>query len=136
ELPILVAVATEPMPAVVAPLVGETHGDAVVAERPYLLDQPVVELLIPLALKERLDGLAALEELRAITPAAAHGIGRRHLRWITRVPGVLGHARLLGRSLCGEWRQWWSGHSSSLSFRNFRFRRSSGRRTYHQFLRS
>ena len=77
ELPVLVAVATEPVPADVVPLVGETHGDAVVAERPYLLDQPVVELLIPLAPKERLDGLAALEELRAITPAAADGPQRQ-----------------------------------------------------------
>src|SRR5215467_10093215 len=104
ELPVLVAVAAEPVPAVVVPLVGETHGDAVVAERPYLLDQPVVELLIPLTLKELLDGLAALKELRAITPAAADGIGQRHLRRIARVPGVLGHARLLDRSHCGEGR--------------------------------
>jgi len=79
---------TEPVPAVVVPFVGETHGDAVVAERPYLLDQPVIKLLIPLAPKERLDGLAALQELCAITPAAADGIGQRHLRRITRVPGV------------------------------------------------
>src|SRR5215831_3780426 len=110
ELPVLVAVATEPVPAVIVPLVGETHGDAVVAVRPYLLDQPVVELLIPLASKERLNGLAPLEELRAITPAAADGIGQRHPRRIACVPGVLGHARLLGRSLCGEGRQWWPCH--------------------------
>src|SRR5262249_23073584 len=49
KLPVLVAVTTEPVTAIVVPLVGEPHGDAVVAERPYLLDQSVVELLIPLA---------------------------------------------------------------------------------------
>ena len=38
-----------PLAAVVAPLVGETHGDAVVAKRPQLLDQPIVELALPRA---------------------------------------------------------------------------------------
>src|SRR5512144_373448 len=61
ELPVLVAVAAEPVAAVVVPLVGEAHGDAVVAERPQLLDQPVIELAAPLAGEERLDRRAALE---------------------------------------------------------------------------
>ena len=42
-------------PLVVVPLVGEAHRDAVAAERPQLLDQPVVELLRPLAGQERDD---------------------------------------------------------------------------------
>src|SRR5262245_65886240 len=41
ELPVLVAVAAEPVIAVVVPLVGEAHCDAVVAKGPELLDQPV-----------------------------------------------------------------------------------------------
>src|SRR5215468_12528075 len=69
ELPVLVAVAAEPVAAVVVPLIGEAHGDAVVAVGPELLDQAVVELPIPLARQERLDGLAPLQELGAIPPA-------------------------------------------------------------------
>jgi hypothetical protein len=63
ELPILVTVAAEPVSAVVVRLVGEAHGDAVAMERPELLDQAIVELPVPLARQERLDGLAPLQEL-------------------------------------------------------------------------
>ena len=59
ELPVLVAVGAEPVAAVVVPLVGEAHRDAVVGEGPELLDQPVVELARPLALQERDDRVAA-----------------------------------------------------------------------------
>ena len=52
ELPVLVAVGAEPLAGVVVPLVGEAHGDAVVGEGPELLDQPVVELALPLAGQE------------------------------------------------------------------------------------
>src|SRR5690349_7640236 len=47
ELPVLVAVAAKPRAAIVVPFVGEAHRDAVLAERPHLLDQPVVELARP-----------------------------------------------------------------------------------------
>src|SRR5690242_5389907 len=43
ELPILVAKAAEPVPAVVVPLIGETNRDTVLAEGPDFLNQPVVE---------------------------------------------------------------------------------------------
>src|SRR4051812_19090664 len=52
KLPVFVPVGAEPVAAVVAPLIGEAHGDAVPAERPDLLDQAVVELSRPLALQE------------------------------------------------------------------------------------
>src|SRR5262249_51875349 len=52
EFPVLVAVGPEPLPAVVVPLVGEPHGDPVLAEGPELLDQPIVQLLRPLARQE------------------------------------------------------------------------------------
>src|SRR3954447_7389079 len=52
EFPVLVAVAAEPVAAVVVPFIGEAHGDAIVAERPHLLDQAVVELAVPLARQE------------------------------------------------------------------------------------
>ena len=50
ELPILVAIAAEPMAAVVVPFIGKAHGYAIFAEGPDFLDQPVVEFAIPLAL--------------------------------------------------------------------------------------
>src|SRR5262245_52399604 len=42
ELPVLVAVAAIPVAAVVVPLIGEAHRNAILAKRPHLLDQPVV----------------------------------------------------------------------------------------------
>src|SRR5262245_9170125 len=69
ELPVLVAVAAEPVAAVVMPFVSEAHGEAVVVERPELLDQTIVELLVPLARQERFNGLAALEHLGSVAPS-------------------------------------------------------------------
>ena len=60
ELPILVAVAAKPAAAVVVPLIGKAHRDAVLAEGPDFLDQAVVELALPFACQERLYGVAAL----------------------------------------------------------------------------
>src|SRR5262245_41060491 len=87
ELPVLVAVAAEPVAAVVAPLIGEAHGDAVVAIGPQLLDQAIVEFAIPLAGQERLDRLPTLEELGAIPPAAVGRVGLRDAPGIARIPG-------------------------------------------------
>src|SRR5687768_1712152 len=75
ELPVLVAVAAEPAPAIVVPLVGKPHGDAVVAERPDLLDQAVVQFLAPLAGQKGFDRLPALQEFRAVSPLAIGRIG-------------------------------------------------------------
>ena len=80
EFPVLVAVAAEPVAAVVVPFIGEAHGDAVVAERPDFLDQAVVELAAPFARQECFDRLAALEELRAVAPAAVGRVGERDAR--------------------------------------------------------
>ena len=55
ELPVFVAVRAEPVPRIVVPLVREAHRDAVVVKRPQLLDEPVIELLAPLADQELLD---------------------------------------------------------------------------------
>src|SRR5690606_20547875 len=74
ERPVLVAVGAEPVAAVVAPLVGEAHGDAVVGKRPQLLDQPVLKFARPLALEERDDRRAAGEYLRPVPPAAVRRI--------------------------------------------------------------
>src|SRR5260221_4238508 len=105
ELPILVTVAAEPVSAVVVRLVGEAHGDAVARERQDLFDQAIVELPVPLARQERLDGLAPLQELGAISPAAVEGIGGCSDGWIACVPGILRQANLLGGGLRRERRE-------------------------------
>ncbi len=62
EFPILVAIAAEPVTAVVVPFIREACGDAVVAKRPEFLDQPVVELAAPLARQKLLDRVTAVQE--------------------------------------------------------------------------
>src|SRR5712675_2581540 len=106
ELPILIAVAAEPVAAIAAPFVGEAHGDTVFPKCPEFLDQPVVELATPLARQERLDFSAALQKLDAIAPATIRCVSQRHPRAIARVPRVLRHAYLLRGHLCGERRKW------------------------------
>src|SRR5258705_13952721 len=68
ELPILVAVATKPVAGIIMPFICKAHGYPVVAKRPDLLDQPILELASPLAREECLNGLAATDELGAIAP--------------------------------------------------------------------
>src|SRR3954463_6860787 len=82
ELPVLVAEAPKPVAAIVAPFIGKPHRDAVVAKRPDLLDQAIVELFCPFAGEECLDRLAALDEFGAVAPAAVDRIGLRDTRWI------------------------------------------------------
>src|SRR6266481_8418818 len=60
EFPVLVAVAAEPVAAVVVPFIGEAHRNAVRAKGPELLDQSVVEFALPLARQEGSDRVAAL----------------------------------------------------------------------------
>ena len=61
ELPVLVAIGTKPMAAVVAPFIGEAHGDAVEVEGPDLLDQAIFDLARPFAREKRLDLGATLK---------------------------------------------------------------------------
>src|SRR5580693_1965078 len=111
ELPVLVPIAAKPMPAVVVPLVSESDRDTVAGECPQLLDQAIVELAVPFAYQEGLDGLAAAEELRAVAPAAVGRIGERHTLGIPGVPGVFGQAHFLRRGLGIERRERGSIHA-------------------------
>ena len=77
ELPVLVAITTEPVTTVVVPLVGEAHGDPVLAKGPDFLDQAIVELTVPLVRQKCLDGLTALKELGAIAPSAVRRVCKR-----------------------------------------------------------
>src|SRR3954465_10669513 len=105
ELPLLVAVGTMPLPGIVVPFILEAHGNAVLVERPEVLDQAIVMLLRPFAGEEFDDRLAPLEEFSAVTPTAVLGIGQRHPHRVARIPGTFRHARLLGGGFAGEWRQ-------------------------------
>ena len=49
ELPVLVAIRPEPVPAIVVPFIGIAHGDAVFMPCPKLLEQSVVQLFRPFA---------------------------------------------------------------------------------------
>src|SRR5271155_321337 len=42
KLPVFVAIAAKPIAAIVVPFIGEADSDAVIAERPQLLDQAIV----------------------------------------------------------------------------------------------
>src|SRR3977135_2450496 len=95
KFPVLVTVAAEPVAAVVMPFVSEAHRDAVVVKGPEFLDQAIVELAVPLARQERLDGVASLQELGAVPPETVDRVGLRDTRRIARVPGIFGEAGLL-----------------------------------------
>src|SRR3981081_412760 len=105
EFPVFIAVAAEPITAVIVPLIGEAHRYTVLAKRPDLFDQAVVEFPAPLARQERFDGFAPLQELRAVSPAAVGCIGKRNAGGIARIPCVFGYARLLRGGLGGEGRK-------------------------------
>lgn len=108
ELPVLVPVRTEPLPGVVMPLIGKSDGNPVSMERPQLLDETVIQLLIAFTGQELHDGVTSGKKLRAVTPDTVRRIRQRHSLRVARVPGVFGHVDFLGCGLRVEWRQWWS----------------------------
>src|ERR1700730_6058655 len=119
EFPVLVAIAAEPVPAVVVPFIGKADGDTIRTERPEFLDQPVVELAVPLSRQKGFDRLASLQEFGAVAPTTSGGVGERDARRIARVPGILGKTRLFGGGFVGERRERRTvhGHLTSPDFR-------------------
>src|ERR1700682_1053740 len=105
ELPLLVAVGAMPLPGIVMPLVLKAHRDVVAVERPEMLDQAIFMFLRPFAGEERNDRGAAFEKFGALTQAAVLGICQCYAFGIARIPGVFGHAGLLGGGLSGERRK-------------------------------
>src|SRR5262245_18738810 len=75
EFPILVAVAAEPVAAIVVPLVSQAHVDAFAPEGPALLYQSVVEPLVPLARQKRFDPLPTLKHLGSVSPSSVDRVG-------------------------------------------------------------
>src|SRR5215471_5198315 len=114
EFPVLVAVTAKPAAAIIMPFVGETHRDAVLAERPNFLDQAVVKLMVPLARQERFDGSAALKKFRAIAPATIGCIGKRDASRVACVPRIFGHSHLLCGGLGCEGRERRAAHLNVL----------------------
>lgn len=106
EFPVLVAVRPKPVPCIVMPLVGIPNGDAIALERPQLLDESVVELLVPLALKKGLGLGPVVDELGAVAPLGIQGVCRCNPGGVARVPAVFSQTDLLnGRFACerGQW---------------------------------
>jgi hypothetical protein len=94
EFPVLIAVAAEPKTAVIVPLIGEAHRDAVLAKRPDFLDQAVAEFPGSLASQERVDGLAACDR-RSEEIRTTSGGKRTYGRWPRTGQS---HFWILGRS--------------------------------------
>src|SRR5215471_4068733 len=113
ELPVLVAVTAEPAPAVVMPLIGEAHRDAVLPKRPDFLDQAVVKFTGPLACQECDDLLTAVQEFGAVSPTAVGCVGEGDPSGIARIPRILGHTRLLWGCFGGERRKRRAAHRRS-----------------------
>lgn len=78
ELPVFVAVGTEPVARVVVPFIGVTDGDAVAGEGPEFLDQAIIQFLGPFAGQESLGFFTVVGELGAVTPFSVQRIGQRH----------------------------------------------------------
>src|SRR5512143_280763 len=84
------------------PFISEAHSNAVVAKGPNFLDQAIVELAAPFAGQEGFDRLATLKKLRTVSPATVGRIGERNPSRISRIPRILGQARLLCSGVGGE----------------------------------
>ena len=99
EFPVLVAIASEPIAAIVMPFIAEAHGDAILAKSPNLFDQAIVELARPFAGQKRFDLCTAMDEFGAVAPAAVGCVGEGHARGIAAVPRILGEPRLFSGGL-------------------------------------
>src|ERR1700730_5767471 len=88
EFPVLVAVAAQPVPSVIVPFIGKADGDAILTEGPDFLDQPVVELAVPLSRQKGFDRLASLQYFGAVAATTVGGVGERDARRIARVPAI------------------------------------------------
>jgi hypothetical protein len=80
EFPVLVAIAAKPVSAVIVPFIGKADGNAIPIEGPEFLDQPVVELAVPLSRQKGFDRLAPLQEFGAVAPPTVGGVGERDTR--------------------------------------------------------
>src|SRR5882757_535302 len=113
EFPVLVAIAAEPVRAIIVPFIGKADGDTVRMEGPHFFNQPVVQFAVPFSRQKCFDRLASLQEFGTVSPPAIGGICERNAGRIARIPGILGKPRLLGGGFVGERRQRWAAHGCS-----------------------
>src|ERR1700682_1093395 len=109
KFPILVAIAAEPIPAVIVPFIGKADGDPIRVEGPHFFNQPVVQFADPFSRQKCFNRLASPQEFGTVSPPAIGGICERDAGRIARIPGILGQPRLLGGGFVGERRQRWAG---------------------------
>src|SRR5215831_10135336 len=94
ELPVLVSVGSEPVAAVVVPLISEPHRDSIVGEGPQFLDQAVVEFLVPLACEKGDDLGAPIDEFRPVAPPPVLGVSQTDSMRVSTVPRIFRHPDL------------------------------------------
>ncbi len=102
EFPILIAVGTKPVAAVVMPFIGEANSDPVAGEGPELLDQPVIKFFRPFAGEEGDNLLAAGDEFGPVPPLAVRRVDERDLLRVTAVPAIFRQTDFGGGGFCGE----------------------------------
>src|SRR5690625_2630206 len=104
ELPVFVTIGSEPLAAVITPLIGKANRNPVTIVAPQLLDQAIVQLAGPFALQKAANGIASFEEFGAITPLAVGGIGQGDFLRITSVPGIFCSTNFLACRFCSKGR--------------------------------
>src|SRR4051812_16977279 len=97
ELPVLIAIGPKPVARVVLPLVRKANCDSIAIECPELLDQAIVQFLLPLAGEESDNLVTAVDEFRSISPLGINRVGQRHPFWIPGVPTIFCQAHFLSR---------------------------------------
>src|SRR5215469_6681258 len=116
KFPVLVAIAAEPIAAVVMPFVSKPYSDTIFAKCPDLLDQAVIQLPAPLARQKRLNGGATQKKFRSVSPDAVDRISKRNTIGIARIPCVFGHSGFLGGALDRKRRKWRAAHLGSFVY--------------------
>lgn len=112
ELPVFVALCTEPLAIDIAILIGETNSDAVSGMGPDFHDEPIIEFERPFAGKEGFDLLASADASRAATPLTAGRVGKRNTPGIAAVSGICGQTRFLCSGLTREGGNGWAAHKA------------------------
>jgi len=108
ELPVFVAVGTEPLAFGVMPFVSKAHGDMVVRKSPKFLDQPILIFICPFALQECDNLFPSYREFRTVSPLAIDGISQGDFFRVAVIPAILCHAYLLGCGFMAEGWEWWA----------------------------
>jgi hypothetical protein len=97
ELPVLIPVGAVPLTGVVVRLIGKAHGNPIALEGPDLLDEPVIQFLVPLSREKGENFSPAVKKLRAVAPITVLGVSTRDLFRVAGIPFVLDDANLQNR---------------------------------------